>query len=177
MRNIKNYLEENLMDIFTNSNIISFESNRTFKSKLLSLIVETLDSTASIVLLFIIIDMVLGLFDVKSDIFAIEGAWDILRTLIVVLFLHLIAKGTTTTRVDMQAQSLRIQNPSTFSIPIKKNISAIKRIEVHSNLRWEINVNVIFEDSSKLSASIKDPTRFVKLLQELNPNIEVEYKE
>ena len=165
------------MDIFTDSNIISFESNRTFKSKLLSLIVETLDSTAAVVLLFIIIDMALDFFDIKSDIFAIEGVWDILRTLIVMLFLHLIAKGTTTTRVDVQAQSLRIQNPSTFSIPVKKKISTIKRIEVHPNLRWEINVNVIFEDSSKLSASIKDYTKFVTLLQELNPAIEVEYKD
>jgi hypothetical protein len=165
------------MDLFTDSNIISFEPNRRFKSKLLSLIVEAVNSTAVIVLLFTIIDMVLGFFNVKSDIFAIEGVWDILSTLITMLFLHLIANGTTTTRVDVQAQSLRIQNPSTFSIPIKKNISTITRIEVHPNLRWEINVNVIFENRSKLSASIKDYTKFVTLLQEINPEIEVEYKE
>lgn len=158
-------------------NIISFESNRTFKSKVLSLMIETLNTTACIVLLFIILNVVLEYCGVESDIFAIEGAWDILRTLIVVFVLHLIMSKSTLTRVDIQSKTLVLQNPSTFSIPIKTNILAIKRIELHPNLRWEFNVNIICNNGRKLSTSIKDIEKFVQLLKEQNPSIEVEYKE
>lgn len=158
-------------------NIISFESNRTFKSKVLSLMIETLNTTACIVLLFIILNVVLEYCGVETDIFAIEGAWDILRTLIVVFVLHLIMSKSTLTRVDIQSKTLVLQNPSTFSIPIKTNILAIKRIELHPNLRWEFNVNIICNNGRKLSTSIKDIEKFVQLLKEQNPSIEVEYKE
>ena len=158
-------------------NIISFESNRTFKSKVLSLMIETLNTTACIVLLFIILNVVLEYCGVESDIFAIEGAWDILRTLIVVFVLHLIMSKSTLTRVDIQSKTLVLQNPSTFSIPIKTNILAIKRIELHPNLRWEFNVNIICSNGRKLSTCIKDIEKFVQLLKEQNSSIEVEYTE
>ena len=156
---------------------VFFESNRTFKSKVLSLIIETLNTTACIVLLFIILNVVLEYCGVETDIFAIEGAWDILRTLIVVFVLHLIMRNFTITRVDIQSKTLVLQNPSTFSIPIKTNILAIKRIELHPNRRWEFNVNIICSNGRKLSTSVKDIEKFVQLLKEQNPSIEVEYKE
>lgn len=158
-------------------NIISFESNRTFKSKVLSLTIETLNTTACIVLLFIILNVVLEYCGVETDIFAIEGAWDILRTLIVVFVLHLIMRNFTITRVDIQSKTLVLQNPSTFSIPIKTNILAIKRIELHPNRRWEFNVNIICNNGRTLSTSVKDIEKFVQLLKEQNPSIEVEYQE
>lgn len=156
---------------------VFFESNRTFKSKVLSLIIETLNTTACIVLLFIILNVVLEYCGVESDIFAIEGAWDILHPLIVVFILNLIMSKSTLTRVDIQSKTLVLQNPSTFSIPIKTNILEIKRIELHPNLRWEFNVNIICSNGRKLSTSIKDIEKFVELLVEQNPSIEVEYKE
>lgn len=156
---------------------VFFESNRTFKSKVLSLIIETLNTTACIVLLFVILNVVLEYCGVESDIFGIEGAWDILHTLIVVFVLHLIMSKSTLTRVDIQSKTLVLQNPSTFSIPIKTNISAIKRIELHPNRRWEFNVNIICSNGRKLSTSVKDIEKFVQLLKEQNPSIEVEYKE
>ena len=158
-------------------NIISFESNRTFKSKVLSLIIETLNTTACIVLLFVILNVVLEYCGVESDIFAIEGAWEILHTLIVVFVLHLIMSKSTLTRVDIQSETLVLQNPSTFSIPIKTNILAIKRIELHPNRRWEFNVNIICSNGRKLSTRVKDIEKFVQLLKEQNSSIEVEYKE
>ena len=157
--------------------VISFEPNRTFKSKVLSLIIETLNTTACIVLLFIIINMVLEYCGVKSDIFAIEEAWDILHPLIVVFFVNLIMRKSTITRVDIQSKTLLVQNPSTFSIQVKRDILAIKRIELHPNRIWEFNVNIIFNNGRKLSTSIKDIEKFVQLLTEQNPSIEVEYKE
>lgn len=157
--------------------VISFEPNRTFKSKILSLIIETLNTTACIVLLFIILNVVLEYCGVKSDIFAIEEAWDILHPLIVVFILNLIMSKSTLTRVDIQSKTLVLQNPSTFSIPIKTNILEIKRIELHPNLRWEFNVNIICSNGRKLSTCIKDIEKFVELLVEQNPSIEVEYKE
>jgi hypothetical protein len=156
---------------------VSFESNRTFKSKVLSLIIETLNTTACIVLLFVILNVVLEYCGVESDIFAIEGAWDILHTLIVVFVLHLIMSKSTLTRVDIQSEKLVLQNPSTFSIPIKTNILAIKRIELHPNRRWEFNVNIICSNGRKLSTSVKDIEKFVQLLKEQTPSFEVEYKE
>ena len=156
---------------------VSFESNRTFKSKVLSLTIETLNTTACIVLLFIILNVVLEYCGVETDIFAIEGAWDILRTLIVVFVLHLIMRNFTITRVDIQSKTLVLQNPSTFSIPIKTNILAIKRIELHPGRRWEFNVNIICNNGRELSTSVKDIEKFVQLLKEQNPSIEVEYQE
>ena len=142
------------------------------------MLISTLETTAELTLLFIIIDMILGCLHVELelDVFAIEGIWDIVDTFIVVFILNVIFRKLITTKVDVQNKILKLRTISLLSLVTKKNIMEIERIIVTTNTRLLGNVAIVC-NGRKIGTSINDYTKFVTLLQELNPAIEVEYKE
>lgn len=162
----------------TNQNIVVFQPCKSFKSTFIEILISTLETTAELTLLFIIIDMILGYLHVELelDVFAIEGIWDIVDTFIVVFILNVIFRKLITTKVDVQNKILKLRTISLLSLVTKKNIMEIERIIVTTNTRLLGNVAIVC-NGRKIGTSINDYTKFVTLLQELNPNIEVEYKE
>ena len=164
----------------TNQNIVVFQPCKSFKSTFIEILISTLETTAELTLLFIIIDMILGYLHVELelDVFAIEGIWDILYTFIVVFILNLIFYNVTTTKVDVQKKILKLRTFSLLSLVAQKDIMKIERIVVATNVNTIARYNVaIVYNGRKIGTSIKDYTKFVTLLQELNPAIEVEYKD
>lgn len=162
----------------TNQNIVVFQPCKSFKSTFIEILINTLEATAEITLLFIIVDMILGYLHVELelDVFAIEGIWDIVDTFIVVFILNVIFRKLITTKVDVQNKILKLRTISLLSLVTKKNIMEIERIIVTTNTRLLGNVAIVC-NGRKIGTSINDYTKFVTLLQELNPAIEVEYKE
>lgn len=162
----------------TNQNIVVFQPCKSFKSTFIEILINTLEATAEITLLFIIIDMILGYLHVELelDVFAIEGIRDIVDTFIVVFIVNVIFRKLITTKVDVQNKILKLRTISLLSLVTKKNIMEIERIIVTTNTRLLGNVAIVC-NGRKIGTSINDYTKFVTLLQELNPNIEVEYKE
>ena len=162
----------------TNQNIVVFQPRKSFKSTFIEILINTLEATAEITLLFIIIDMILGYLHVELelDVFAIEGIWDIVDTFIVVFIVNVIFRKLITTKVDVQNKILKLRTISRLSLVTKKNIMEIERIIVTTNTRLLGNVAIVC-NGRKIGTSINDYTKFVTLLQELNPSIEVEYKE
>lgn len=162
----------------TNQNIVVFQPGKSFKSTFIEILINTLEATAELTLLFIIIDMILGYLHVELelDVFAIEGIWDIVDTFIVVFIVNVIFRKLITTKVDVQNKILKLRTISRLSLVTKKNIMEIERIIVTTNTRLLGNVAIVC-NGRKIGTSINDYTKFVTLLQELNPSIEVEYKE
>lgn len=162
----------------TNQNIVVFQPRKSFKSTFIEILINTLEATAELTLLFIIIDMILGYLHVELelDVFAIEGIWDIVDTFIVVFIVNVIFRKLITTKVDVQNKILKLRTISLLSLVTKKNIMEIERIIVTTNTRLLGNVAIVC-NGRKIGTSINDYTKFVTLLQELNPSIEVEYKE
>lgn len=162
----------------TNQNIVVFQPRKSFKSTFIEILINTLEATAELTLLFIIIDMILGYLHVELelDVFAIEGIGDIVDTFIVVFILNVIFRKLITTKVDVQNKILKLRTISLLSLVTKKNIMEIERIIVTTNTRLLGNVAIVC-NGRKIGTSINDYTKFVTLLQELNPAIEVEYKE
>ena len=162
----------------TNQNIVVFQPCKSFKSTFIEILINTLEATAEITLLFIIIDMILGYLHVELelDVFAIEGIRDIVDTFIVVFIVNVIFRKLITTKVDVQNKILKLRTISRLSLVTKKNIMEIERIIVTTNTRLLGNVAIVC-NGRKIGTSINDYTKFVTLLQELNPAIEVEYKE
>ena len=162
----------------TNQNIVVFQPCKSFKSTFIEILISTLETTAELTLLFIIIDMILGYLHVELelDVFAIEGIWDIVDTFIVVFILNVIFRKLITTKVDVQNKILKLRTISLLSLVTKKNIMEIERIIVTTNTRLLGNVAIVC-NGRKIGTSINDYTKFVTLLQELNPAIEGEYKE
>ena len=162
----------------TNQNIVVFQPRKSFKSTFIEILINTLEATAEITLLFIIIDMILGYLHVELelDVFAIEGIRDIVDTFIVVFIVNVIFRKLITTKVDVQNKILKLRTISLLSLVTKKNIMEIERIIVTTNTRLLGNVAIVC-NGRKIGTSINDYTKFVTLLQELNPAIEVEYKE
>lgn len=162
----------------TNQNLVVFQSCKTFKSRFLDLLISTIEVTAEITLLFIVIDLILGYFHIELElnVFAIEGIWDIVGTFIVVLFLNIIFRNLTTTKVDVQNKVLHLRTFSLLSLVTKKNIMEIECIMVRSIKCSWYNVVIVCK-GKRISLSINDDAKFTSLLQELNPAIEVEYKD
>ena len=162
----------------TNQNIVVFQPRKSFKSTFIEILINTLEATAELTLLFIIVDMILGYLHVELelDVFAIEGIRDIVDTFIVVFILNVIFRKLITTKVDVQNKILKLRTISLLSLVTKKNIMEIERIIVTTNTRLLGNVAIVC-NGRKIGTSINDYTKFVTLLQELNPSIEVEYKE
>ena len=162
----------------TNQNIVVFQPCKSFKSTFIEILINTLEATAEITLLFIIIDMILGYLHVELelDVFAIEGIRDIVDTFIVVFIVNVIFRKLITTKVDVQNKILKLRTISLLSLVTKKNIMEIERIIVTTNTRLLGNVAIVC-NGRKIGTSINDYTKFVTLLQELNPSIAVEYKE
>lgn len=157
-------------------NLVVFQPCKSFHSRFLDILINTIKTTAELTLLFIIIDIILGYFYIESEIFAIEGISDILDTVIVVFVLNLIFYKVTTTTVDVQKKILKLRTFSLLSLVTQKDIMGIERIVVATHVSYGYNVVVVYK-GKKIGTSIEDHTKFVTLLQELNPNIEVEYKE
>ena len=162
----------------TNQNIVVFQPRKSFKSTFIEILINTLEATAELTLLFIIVDMILGYLHVELelDVFAIEGIRDIVDTFIVVFIVNVIFRKLITTKVDVQNKILKLRTISLLSLVTKKNIMEIERIIVTTNTRLLGNVAIVC-NGRKIGTSINDYTKFVTLLQELNPAIEVEYKE
>ena len=76
--------------------------------------------------------------------------------------------------IDTANKIIKIRNLNTHLIPIKKSILDITKVEISQK---EYNLMLYFKKKKKLRISIKECNKFVTLLQELNPSIEVEYKE
>ena len=154
-------------------NMISFEKKYLFKSKFLSILVASLNATACVVCLEMIIHLVLKALNVEYDMFLKESIEDVLSTFIVMFVIEIVFNLGTNTKVDVNNKSLQIQTVVRFFFPRKIDIMKIEKVRV----RTSKSIVVVITPHNNVSTSIKDYTKFATLLQELNPSIEVEYKD
>lgn len=155
------------------SNIIKFDKNRRFKSRVLSYIVDAVTWTAIVTLLFDFIYFTLAYFGIKSDIFVIQNMYDLLLDLFSFAILAIIFDYGNT-KVNLAKKTIQVQDVWTFYLPVQIEIINIYQIEVSQHIT---NLVIYSKEKRKIALSVKECNKFVKLLQELNPNIEVEYKE
>jgi hypothetical protein len=153
----------------TFNNIISFEPNRLFDSKLLTLLVECINDTAQLTFMFIVIDIILSMFNINSEIFTIPDLLDIMSTFIVMLVIRLCWGWAINTKIDVNRKVLQVQ----VLFPKRINIMEIEKVII----RTSKSIVIVKNPQGNMQTSIRDYTKFIALLQELNPNIEVEYKE
>ena len=154
-------------------NMISFEKKYLFKSKVLSILVASLNATACVVFIEMIIHLILKALNIESDLFLHESIEDVLSTFMVMFVIEITFNLGTNTKVDVNNKSLQIQTVVRFFFPRKINTMKIEKVLVCTSK----SIVVVITPHNHVSTSIKDYTKFVTLLQELNPNIEVEYKE
>ena len=154
-------------------NIIPFEQEYLFKSKLLSILIASINATACVVFIEMIVHLILKALDVETDLFLKTSIGDVLSTFMVMLVIEFLFNLGTNTKVYVDNRILQIQTVVCFFFPRKINIMTIEKVLV----RTSKSIVVVITPHNNVSTSIKDYTKFVTLLQELNPNIEVEYKE
>ena len=157
------------------SNIIKFERNRLFKSKILSYFIATINVTAQVVLLFNTIDYIIAYFFKNWDItLGYYNLTELAYGFLIALILQFLFIEMSYASIDTANKIIKIRNLNTHLIPIKKSILDITKVEISQK---EYNLMLYFKKKKKLRISIKECNKFVTLLQELNPSIEVEYKE
>ena len=157
------------------SNIIKFERNRLFKSKILSYFIATINVTAQVVLLFNTIDYIIAYFFKNWDInLGYYNLTELANGFLIALILQFLFIEMSYASIDTANKIIKIRNLNTHLIPIKKSILDITKVEISQK---EYNLMLYFKKKKKLRISIKECNKFVTLLQELNPAIEVEYKE
>ena len=157
------------------SNIIKFERNRLFKSKILSYFIATINVTAQVVLLFNTIDYIIAYFVKNWDItLGYYNLTELAYAFLIALILQFLFIEMSYASIDTANKIIKIRNLNTHLIPIKKSILDITKVEISQK---EYNLMLYFKKKKKLRISIKECNKFVTLLQELNPSIEVEYKE
>ena len=157
------------------SNIIKFERNRLFKSKILSYFIATINVTAQVVLLFNTIDYIIAYFFKNWDItLGYYNLTELAYGFLIALILQFLFIEMSYASIDTANKIIKIRNLNTHLIPIKKSILDITKVEISQK---EYNLMLYFKKKKKLRTSIKECNKFVKLLQELNPSIEVEHKE
>lgn len=154
-------------------NMISFEKKYLFKSKVLSILVASLNATACVVFIEMIVHLILKALDVETDLFLKTSIGDVLSTFMVMLVIEFLFNLGTNTKVYVDNRILQIQTVARFFFPRRMNIMEIEKVIV----RTSKSIVVVITPHNNVSTSIKDYTKFVTLLQELNPSIEVEYKE
>lgn len=154
-------------------NMISFEKKYLFKSKVLSILVASLNATACVVFIEMIVHLILKALDVETDLFLKTSIGDVLSTFMVMLVIEFLFNLGTNTKVYVDNRILQIQTVARFFFPRRMNIMEIEKVIV----RTSKSIVVVIDSQNHVSTSIKDYTKFVTLLQELNPSIEVEYKE
>ena len=154
-------------------NMISFEKKYLFKSKVLSILVASLNATACVVFIEMIVHLILKALDVETDLFLKTSIGDVLSTFMVMLVIEFLFNLGTNTKVYVDNRILQIQTVARFFFPRRMNIMEIEKVIV----RTSKSIVVVVDSQNHVSTSIKDYTKFVTLLQELNPAIEVEYKE
>ena len=154
-------------------NIIPFEQEYLFKSKLLSILIASINATACVVFIEMIVHLILKALDVETDLFLKTSIGDVLSTFMVMLVIEFLFNLGTNTKVYVDNRVLQIQTVVRFFFPRKINIMKIEKVLV----RTSKSIVVVITPHNNVSTSIKDYTKFVTLLQELNPSIEVEYKE
>ena len=154
-------------------NIIPFEQECLFKSKLLSILIASINATACVVFIEMIVHLILKALDVETDLFLKTSIGDVLSTFMVMLVIEFLFNLGTNTKVYVDNRILQIQTVARFFFPRRMNIMEIEKVIV----RTSKSIVVVITPHNNVSTSIKDYTKFVTLLQELNPAIEVEYKE
>ena len=154
-------------------NIIPFEQEYLFKSKLLSILIASINATACVVFIEMIVHLILKALDVETDLFLKTSIGDVLSTFMVMLVIEFLFNLGTNTKVYVDNRILQIQTVVRSFFPRKINIMKIEKVLV----RTSKSIVVVITPHNNVSTSIKDYTKFVTLLQELNPAIEVEYKE
>ena len=154
-------------------NMISFEKKYLFKSKVLSILVASINATACVVFIEMIVHLILKALDVETDLFLKTSIGDVLSTFMVMLVIEFLFNLGTNTKVYVDNRILQIQTVARFFFPRRMNIMEIEKVIV----RTSKSIVVVIDSQNHVSTSIKDYTKFVTLLQELNPSIEVEYKE
>lgn len=157
------------------SNIIKFERNRLSKSKILSYFIATINVTAQVVLLFNTIDYIIAYFFKNWDItLGYYNLTELANGFLIALILQFLFIEMSYASIDTANKIIKIRNLNTHLIPIKKSILDITKVEISQK---EYNLMLYFKKKKKLRISIKECNKFTKLLQELNPSIEVEYEE
>ena len=154
-------------------NIIPFEQEYLFKSKLLSILMASINATACVVFIEMIVHLILKALDVETDLFLKTSIGDVLSTFMVMLVIEFLFNLGTNTKVYVDNRILQIQTVARFFFPRRMNIMEIEKVIV----RTSKSIVVVITPHNNVSTSIKDYTKFVTILQELNPAIEVEYKE
>ena len=149
---------------------ITFDSNRIAKSKLLSSVIEA----TNLLVGFVLMVLFLGIFS-ESFLLLLDNYLFYVIYLVITLLSHWIL--TITTKVSVSEKKVVIRNPRLFSWRQNVAVQEITKVVVTPYYIPRCNVILITENHERVLTSIKDVEKFTKLLQELNPNIEVEYKE
>lgn len=149
---------------------ITFDSNRIAKSKLLSSVIEA----TNLLVGFVLIVILLGLIN-ESFLSLLNNYLFYVIYFVVTLLSHWIL--TITTKVCVSEKKVVIRNPRLFSWRQNVTIQDITKVVVTPYYIPRCNMILITQSKDRILTSIKDTEKFVQLLQELNPAIEVEYKE
>ena len=149
---------------------ITFDSNRIAKSKLLSSVIEA----TNLLVGFVLIVILLGLIN-ESFLSLLNNYLFYVIYFVVTLLSHWIQ--TITTKVYVSEKKVVIRNPRLFSWRQNVAVQEITKVVVTPYYVPRCNVILITESKDRILTSIKDTEKFVQLLQELNPAIEIEYKE
>ena len=156
--------------------IITFDQNRMFRSKPLSWLVESLNDFAIIILFLTIAHIIIGYIDSQiADYFSFKTFEDIIRMYIVTWSVRLI--NIRSTKINLISKTIRIRHIGTRYAPKEWSVLEITKIDIYAHHIYQPNICIYFKKGNQMSTSIKECNKFVKLLQELNPEIEVEYKE
>ena len=155
------------------SNTIKFERNRLFKSKILTYLFSTITVVAIVFLANNTLDHIMAYFLAEWTPIGFYDLIDITRFLFLALLLQFLMVEMSCLKVNTTDKTIKIRNLGTWLIPIKKNILDLEKVEVFQK---EVNLILYFKEKRKVVSSVKDCTKFVKLLQDINPAIEVEYR-
>ena len=79
------------------------------------------------------------------------------------------------TSINISEKKLVIRSISRFYIPSEKNVMDIRKISLSPYYRPMNNIVITTQDNKRVTTSINDKDKFVKLLHNINPAIEVEY--
>jgi hypothetical protein len=162
----------------TNPDFIKFEQNRIFKSKLLSAFFQSANTLAFTILIMLLLYLILSAFGKESAFLYIGNIRVILILWAIVFISKLLDLNYNIVKIDRTNCLLEIArcfNPHYIST--RHNIANIRKIIIYPYHRFAANVRIITVENKKIGASIREFHQFAQLLQEINPNIEIEYKE
>jgi hypothetical protein len=153
---------------------IIFWQNRIHKSFCISLLIENLYSLAQFVIVVWIIDIIsIHVFKGEDFLSTLQGYF--LLILFIMTLIEKLLLPRSITSINISEKKLVIRSINRFYIPSEKNVMDIRKISLSPYYRPMNNIVITTQDNKRVTTSINDKDKFVKLLHNINPAIEVEY--